>query len=406
MRCGLLGEHLSHSYSPLIHSYWGEYTYELFDKKPEELDLFLKSGEFLGINVTAPYKKAVIPYCSQLTQEAKRLGAVNTIVQTNDGLIGHNTDFFGFSYMLKKSGLQVCGKKVLVLGSGGAAAAVLGVLSDAGANAINISRKGDQNYGNLHNHQDARIIVNATPVGMYPNTGFSPLNLRQFPHLEGVLDVIYNPARTQLLMDAEELGIPTMNGLWMLVAQAKEAAEWFSSKNIHEEQIEAVYSALCQRLQNIVLIGMPGCGKSLIGKSLATLTGKTFVDTDLLIEAQAGKKIADIFREDGEIFFRNLETQVIQEVGKKSGLVIATGGGCVCRPENYQLLHQNGAIVWLQRNIELLETTGRPLSQCTELSQMYEVRKTLYEQFADHKVMNDSTPEHAAQQITALEVRK
>lgn len=406
MRCGLLGEHLSHSYSPLIHSYLGEYTYELFDKKPEELDSFLKGGEFFGINVTAPYKKAVFPYCSQLTEEAKRLGAVNTIVQTSDGLIGHNTDFFGFSYMLKKSGLQVSGKKVLVLGSGGAAAAVLGVLTDAGANVVNISRKGDNNYNNLHKHLDAKIIVNATPVGMYPSTGFTPLDLRQFPHLEGVLDVIYNPARTQLLMDAEELGIRTMNGLWMLVAQAKEAAEWFSSKIIHEEQIETVYTALCQRLQNIVLIGMPGCGKSLIGKTLATLTGKTFVDTDLLIEERSGKKIADIFHEDGETFFRKLETQIIQEVGKKSGLVIATGGGCVCRPENYQPLHQNATIVWLQRNIELLETAGRPLSQGIELSQMYEVRKALYEQFADHKVMNDSTPEHAAQQIAALEVRK
>lgn len=406
MRCGLLGEHLLHSYSPLIHSYFGEYTYELFDKKPEELESFLKDGAFLGINVTAPYKKVVLPYCSQLTGEAKRLGAVNTIVRTSDGLIGHNTDFFGFSYMLKKSGLQVSGKKVLVLGSGGAAAAVLGVLTDAGAKVIVISRKGETNYGNLHKHQDARIIVNATPVGMYPNTGFSPLNLGQFPHLEGVLDVIYNPARTQLLMDAEELGIPTMNGLWMLVAQAKEAAEWFSSKYIHEEQIETVYTALCQQLQNLVLIGMPGCGKSRIGKTLAALTGKTFVDTDLLIEARSGKKIADIFRDDGEIFFRGLETQIIQEVGKKSGLVIATGGGCVCRPENYQLLHQNGTIVWLQRNIRLLETADRPLSQGIELSQMYEFRKALYEQFADHKVMNDSTPEHAAQQIAALEVRK
>lgn len=406
MRCGLLGEHLSHSYSPLIHKYFGEYSYEFFDKKPEELDPFLKGGDFFGINVTAPYKKAVLPYCSHLTGEAKRLGAVNTIVRTSDGLIGHNTDFFGFSYMLRKSGLQVSDKKVLVLGSGGAAAAVLGVLKDAGANIVNISRRGDSNYGNLHKHQDARIIVNATPVGMYPNTGFTPLDLRQFPHLEGVLDVIYNPARTQLLMDAEELDIPATNGLWMLIAQAKEAAEWFSSKNIHDEQIVSVYTALCQQLQNIVLIGMPGCGKSRIGKTLATLTGRPFVDTDLLIEARAGKKIADIFREDGEMFFRNLETQVIQEVGKKSGLVIATGGGCVCRPENYQLLHQNGIIVWLQRNIKLLESTGRPLSQCIELSLLYEVRKALYEQFADRKVMNDSTPEHAARQIAALEVPK
>lgn len=406
MRCGLLGEHLSHSYSPLIHSYWGKYSYELFEKKPGELAAFLCEEDFTGINVTAPYKKSVIPYCSKLTAEAERLGAVNTIVRKSEGLIGHNTDYFGFSYMLKKSSLQVAGKKVLVLGSGGAAAAVVGVLKDAGANVLTISRSGENNYQNLYVHSDAAIIVNATPVGMYPNTGESPLTLDCFPHLEGVLDVIYNPARTKLLMDAERMGIKTMNGLWMLVAQAKEAAQWFVSEPIDDRLIEAVHSKLQQKLCNIVLIGMPGCGKTTVGKALSALTGKAFVDTDELIEAKTGTKIADIFRDGGELLFRDLETGTIRDVGQKSGLIISTGGGCVIRSENYPLLHQNASIVWLQRDLELLQTSGRPLSLGNDLSKMYESRKTLYERFADYAIPNDRSPEYAAQQIAALEAER
>lgn len=406
MRCGLLGEHLSHSYSPLIHSYWGKYSYELFDKKPEELAAFLCEGDFTGINVTAPYKKSVIPYCSKLTAEAERLGAVNTIVRKSDGLIGHNTDYFGFSYMLKKSGLQVAGKKVLVLGSGGAAAAVIGVLEDAGAYTITISRTGENNYQNLHIHSDAAIIVNATPVGMYPNTGESPLILDYFPQLEGVLDVIYNPARTQLLMDAESMGIKTMNGLWMLVAQAKEAAQWFVSEPIDDQLIESIHFKLQQKLSNIVLVGMPGCGKTTVGKALSALIGKTFVDTDELIEAKTSKRIADIFCDNGEVIFRDLESSIIREVGKESGLIIATGGGSVLRSENYPLLHQNASIVWLQRDLELLQTSGRPLSLGTNLFHMYESRKSLYERFADYTISNDRSPEYTAQQIAALEAER
>lgn len=404
MCCGLLGNHLSHSYSPQIHSYLGDYSYTLFDKDPDILGDFLQYGDFTGINVTAPYKKAVIPYCSSLSDAAEKLGAVNTIVRNTDGtLTGHNTDYFGFSYMLQRSGLDVCGKKVLILGNGGAAAAVRGVLSDEGAITVTISRSGENNYKNLHLHAEASLIVNATPVGMYPNTGTSPIDLAQFTQLEGVLDIIYNPARTHLLMDAEQLGIQTMNGLWMLIAQAKEASEWFASRKLPDDIIVDVYQKLSRQLENLVLIGMPGGGKSTVGKILAEMTGKTFVDTDKQIIQLAGKSIAEIFREDGEDHFRQLETEILRKYGKESGLVIATGGGCVTRKENYPLLHQNGKIIWLQRDIPKLPTAGRPLSKQCNLQEMYAQRQSLYQAFADQIVSNDSTPEQAAAAIAAME---
>ena len=239
MRCGLLGRTLGHSYSPQIHRLLGDYEYDLFEKEPEEVASFLKSGDFTGLNVTIPYKKAVIPCLDALSPAAQALGAVNTIVRRADGtLFGHNSDYFGFAYLVRQSGLDVAGKKALVLGSGGASNTVVAVLKALGAEPVVISRSGENNYGNLSRHADASLIVNATPVGMYPNTGVSPVDLRQFPRLEGVLDVVYNPARTQLLLDAEALGLPCANGLWMLVAQAKESAEYFTG---------AVYGA-CLRL--------------------------------------------------------------------------------------------------------------------------------------------------------------
>lgn len=404
MRCGLLGNHLSHSYSPLIHSYLGDYSYTLFDKDPNALAEFLQHGDFTGINVTAPYKKAVIPYCSSLSIAAEKLGAVNTIIRNADGtLTGHNTDYFGFSYLLQRSGIKVCDKKVLVLGSGGAAAAVFGVLTDEGAQSVIISRNGENNFKNLHLHADASLIVNATPVGMYPNTGTSPIDLTQFPQLEGVLDIIYNPARTQLLMDAERLGIQTLNGLWMLVAQAKEASEWFTSRKLSNDSIADVYAKLTSQLENIVLIGMPGCGKSTVGKILAQMTGKNFIDTDEEVIRLAGKSIEQIFSEDGEEHFRQLETETLRKCGKESGLVIATGGGCVTQKENYPLLHQNSKIIWLQRDILKLPTIGRPLSVQYSLQEMYAERKGLYQAFADQVISNDSTPEQAAAAIASME---
>lgn len=400
MRCGLLGRHLSHSYSPQIHNMLGHYDYRLFEIEPEDLSEFLLAKDFDGINVTIPYKKDVIPYCDVLTPQASAIGAVNTIIKASDGrLIGHNTDYSGFSYLLHISGLSVNGKKVLVLGSGGAASTVSTVLKEANANPVIISRSGENHYGNLHLHHDAAIIVNTTPVGMYPNNGQSPIELSHFPKLEGVLDLIYNPARTAILLEAEKRGIVAQNGLSMLIAQAKESAEWFTGNKIKDTLISKIHSVLQKEMQNIVLIGMPGCGKSTIGTLLARECDREFVDTDTLIAAKAGKSIPQIFAEDGEPAFRKLETEVLTDISKRSNLVIATGGGCVTIPENYPLIHQNGQIVWLQRDISVLPTEGRPLSQSQRLTEMYKTRTPLYKAFADLIVSNDASPEIAVNTI-------
>ena len=400
MQCGLLGRKLGHSYSPQIHNLLGDYSYVLFEKEPDELENFLKNGDFSGLNVTIPYKKEVIPYLSELSPTAQKMGCVNTVLRRSDGtLYGHNTDYFGFTSLVRHAGLSVAGKKVLVLGSGGASNTAVAALKDLGASPVVISRSGENNYGNLHLHRDAAAIVNATPVGMYPNTGVSPIDLKLFPHLEGVLDVIYNPARTQLLLDAEKLGIPRENGLWMLVAQAKEAAEVFTGGKISDEVIEKIYRELSHQMKNIVLIGMPGCGKTTIGALLAEKLGRTLADADEKIISLAGKSIPEIFAQDGEPTFRDWETQALTELGKQSGLVIATGGGCVTQKRNYPLLHQNGYLVWLERDCSVLPTDGRPLSQANDLGKMYAARKPLYEAFADIRVENTDTPEETAQQI-------
>lgn len=400
MQCGLLGRKLGHSYSPQIHNLLGDYSYVLFEKEPEELENFLKNGDFSGLNVTIPYKKEVIPYLSELSPTAQKMGCVNTVLRRSDGtLYGHNTDYFGFTSLVRHAGLSVAGKKVLVLGSGGASNTAVAALKDLGASPVVISRSGENNYGNLYLHRDAAAIVNATPVGMYPNTGVSPIDLALFPHLEGVLDVIYNPARTQLLLDAEKLGIPRENGLWMLVAQAKEAAEVFTGEKISDEVIEKIYRRLSHQMKNIVLIGMPGCGKSTIGTLLAEKLGRTLADADEKIISLAGKSIPDIFAQDGEPTFRDWETKALTELGKQSGLVIATGGGCVTQKRNYPLLHQNGYLVWLERDCSVLPTDGRPLSQANDLGKMYAVRKPLYEAFADIRVENTGTPEETVQKI-------
>ncbi|MBQ7329493.1 MAG: AAA family ATPase [Oscillospiraceae bacterium] len=400
MKCGLLGRTLGHSYSPQIHSYLGDYPYTLFEKEPEDVGSFLKNGDFTAINVTIPYKKDVMPYCAELTDCAKKMGAVNTIVRRTDGaLIGHNTDYFGLHYTFNRMGLSLTGKKVLVLGSGGASVTTVIVLKELGANVVIISRTGENNYTNLHLHRDAAVIVNTTPVGMYPNAGVSPVDLDMFPSLEGVLDIIYNPARTKLLLDAAERNIPCENGLWMLVAQAKEAAEWFTGTKISDDVIPEIYDKMCKRMENIVLIGMPGCGKSTIGKLLAQELNREFIDADAEIVNEAGMSIPEIFETQGEEGFRKIEMQVLTKLGQKSCLVIATGGGCVTKAENYPLLHQNGTIYWIKRDIASLPTDGRPLSQAGKLEQMYKVRKPLYEQFADCAVSNDNCPGDAVAKI-------
>ena len=399
MKCGLLGRKLGHSYSPQIHAFLGEYAYTLFEKEPEDIEGFLKNGDFTAINVTIPYKKAVIPYCDKLSDCARRMNAVNTIVRQPDGtLLGHNTDYFGFSSMIKRSGLDPKGKKAIVLGNGGASNTAVIALKDMGAEVVVISHK-ENTTENLLAHSNAKLIVNATPVGMYPNNGQSPVDLSLFHQLDGVLDMIYNPVRTKLLMDAEDRGLIAENGLWMLVAQAKEAAEWFCGQSLSDALIQTIHTELSLGMENIALIGMPGCGKSHIGRILAKRLGKEFVDADMLIEELAGTSIPQIFAQSGEDGFRALETEALRQLGKRSGLVIATGGGCITRTVNYSLLHQNSRIIWIQRDIHALPTEGRPLSLPGQLQTMYEVRKPLYEAFSDHTITNETTPEDAAERI-------
>ena len=399
MKCGLLGRKLGHSYSPQIHAHLGDYPYDLFEKEPEEVEEFLRNGDFTAINVTIPYKQTVIPFCAELSPMARRIGAVNTLVRRQDGsLIGHNTDYFGFLSTVRRTGLDPSGKKVLIIGSGGASKPAIAVMEELGANVTVISHK-ENTPETLARHSDCAVLVNATPVGMYPNVGVSPVDLSLFPHLEGVIDMIYNPARTKLLLDAEARGLVAENGLRMLVAQAKEAAEWFTGRPIGDDVIETIHRQLKTQMENIILIGMPGCGKSTVGKLLAQRLGRSFVDADSRIVDAAGMSIPEIFAHSGEEGFRQIETQVLSDLGMRSGLVIATGGGCVTRERNYPLLHQHGTCVWLTRDLAKLPTDGRPLSKNGKLEQMYQIRKPLYERFADVIVCNDAAAEDCAAMI-------
>lgn len=401
MQCGLLGRTLGHSYSPMIHSLLADYRYDLFPTEPEALDAFVRSGEWNGLNVTIPYKKTVVPYCAELSDTAAKLGSVNTLVRRADGsLFGANTDYDGFRYLVRKSGIPVSGRKALVLGSGGASVTVCAVLHDLGAASVTvISRTGRDNYDNLDRHADAQLIVNTTPLGMYPNTGAAAVDLRRFPRCEGVFDIIYNPARTELLMQAEALGIACAGGLAMLVAQARRSAELFTGAAIADEALLAVEHAVHARLENIVLIGMPGSGKSTVAAALGEALGREVVECDACIEARAGCTIPELFARGGEDAFRRLETETLRELGKRSGIILSTGGGCVTRPENYPLLHQNGTIFWLLRDLSRLPSKGRPLSERESAASMFARREPLYARFADVTVGNDRTVPETVEEI-------
>lgn len=400
-QCGLLGRTLGHSYSPMIHGLFGGYAYDLFEVEPEQLASFLQQENFHGLNVTIPYKTAVIPYCHTLSPRALEVGSVNTILRQPDGtLFGDNTDVLGFAEMVERSGQSVKDKKVLVLGSGGASLSVCHVLREKEAGEIVvISRTGEHHYGNLERHKDAKMIVNTTPVGMYPKTGEAAIELSQFPSCEVVFDLIYNPARTKLMQDAEKLGIASFGGLSMLVGQARAASELFVEKSIEASRSDAVLGTLRAKMENIILIGMPGCGKTTVGRRLAERLERDFVDADLAVEQEAGMSIPEIFAKEGEDGFRQRETEVLQHLGKQSSLVISTGGGCVTREENYVPLHQNGILVFLERDLALLERDGRPLSQNADLEALLKTRLPLYEHFADIRVENHGEADEVATRI-------
>lgn len=401
---GLIGRKLGHSYSPQIHSFLGDYRYNIYEMEEEDVKTFLDKREFNAINVTIPYKKTVMPFLDNVDDSAVKIGSVNTIVKKADGtLTGYNTDYYGFTYMLKKGGIDVTGRKVLVLGDGGASVTVQSVIRDLGAKEIVVaSLYAEPHYDQLDPHFDSDVIINATPVGMYPHNLETLVDLDNFKNLSGVADVIYNPKRTQLILDAEKRGIKNISGLYMLAAQAKKAAEYFFNKEYEESIIDVIVEKLSFELTNIVLVGMPGCGKTTVGKVLAEHYSRKLIDMDAIIVEKAGKPIPQIFEEQGEPGFRKIESEVAKEVGKEKELVISTGGGVIVTPENHDALRQNATVVFINRDIDVLPTDGRPLSQKNNLHEMYKKRLPLYRSICHQEVDGNGTVEEVAERIEDL----
>lgn len=389
-KAGLIGRKLGHSYSKRIHRMFGEYEYDLCEVEEGQLEALIRSGKYDGFNVTIPYKKTVMKYCDELSDRAKEIGSVNTILCKEDGkIIGDNTDAYGFSYMIQSAGIQIKGRKCLVLGSGGASLTVQAVLKEQGAaEIIVVSRNGVNNYDNIDKQYDSHVIVNTTPVGMYPNNGKTLLDLQHFTNCVGVLDLIYNPYRTQLVLDAIERKIPAAGGMGMFVAQAKRASELFQDKQICEKQMKDVLKKITEESLNTILIGMPGSGKTFIGKKIAKKTGKQFIDIDEKIVEQEKMSIPKIFEQKGEDYFRAVETEVLKKYCACSGMVISTGGGIVTRERNKSVIRQNGKVIWIQREINHLETDGRPLSQKGSLEELYHSRKSAYKKWSDEVYCN------------------
>lgn len=400
MEYGLLGEKLGHSFSPQIHRALAGYDYQLLPTPPEAVEDLFARRAFQGLNVTIPYKQTVIPLCDEIDPRAAAIGAVNTVVNRGGRLTGYNTDIDGFLHLARRAEVDMAGKKVVILGSGGTSRTARAAAGELGAREIvTISRRGADNYQNLSRHADAQVLINTTPVGMYPRCGQAAVSLDSFPALEGVLDVVYNPLRTALILAAEERGLPCSGGLPMLVAQAWRAAELFTGAPIPEGRVEEVLQELTAAQRNVVLIGMPGCGKTTVGRRLAERLGKDFVDLDEEIVRRAGTSIPEIFAREGEVGFRERESALVRDFGARTGLVISTGGGVVTRPENRAPLRQNGVIFHLRRDPAALPTDGRPLSQATAPEELWRRREPLYAAFADRAIDNNGPLEETLEQI-------
>ena len=397
MEYGLIGQKLGHSFSKPIHEALAGYRYDLMPLPDEDAArAFLAARDFKAVNVTIPYKQVALACCDEVDEKAAAIGAVNTVVNRNGRLYGWNTDYAGFLYMTKRAGIEFANRTVLLLGTGGTSRTVSAVARDAGAKEVLLAsrsgRSGALTYAGAMERKDVEVVVNVSPAGMYPNNGECLVDLTAFPKLEAVADVVYNPFQTALLRQAEELGVRNTNGLSMLVAQAKYAAEYFLNEKIPDEKIEPIYRDLRAKQANLVLIGMPSCGKTSLGKACAKLLGKRFVDLDVEIERQEGRPISQILAPGKETYFRDVESRVTAQFAKESGQVLSTGGGVVLREENVAALRQNGVVVYIDRPLQNLQPGGnRPLSQSREaLAAQYAVRAPLYEKACHAKVTNDA----------------
>ncbi|MBQ8337802.1 MAG: shikimate dehydrogenase [Oscillospiraceae bacterium] len=403
MNYGLLGEKLGHSFSKEIHAKLFDYEYQLCEIKRDNFDSFMKQKAFKAVNVTIPYKEQIIPYLDFVDETAKKIGAVNTVVNKDGRLYGYNTDYLGMRALILKNGIDLENKKMLVLGSGGTSKTAFAVAESLGAKEVyRVSRSGRDGcitYEDAQNiHADAEIIINTTPCGMYPNINTATVDVSKFKSLSGVIDAVYNPLNSKLVCDAKARGIKAVGGLYMLVAQAAYAAEYFTGKSVPSEKIDEIYKEMFSLKQNIVLIGMPGSGKSTIGKLLAEALGMQFVDTDEVIVKNEGKAIPDIFAELGEERFRDMESAAVLEVAGLQHTVIATGGGAVLRKENVKLLRENGRIYFIDRPLSsIVATSDRPLSSNREaLEKRYNERYDIYCESADvHLKAGDDVCENA-----------
>ena len=407
MRYGLIGEKLGHSFSKDIHERIADYTFDLIPLSKEEFKTFMEKKEFTALNVTIPYKKDVIPYLDEMDEHAKAIGAVNTIVNRDGKLKGYNTDFTGFLYMVKKHNVHMEGKKVLIIGNGGASAAIQAVVQHESAGSMVIvdvvPGNGAISYDEMFSsHLDAEIIINTSPIGMYPRIGNAPIDISMFHKCEAVLDVIYNPILTRLCFEAQEMDIKRVNGLEMLIAQAKQSVEFFLDKSIDDQIIDDIYQDMLRERCNIVLIGMPSAGKTTIGKMLENRMQKEFIDLDDIIIEKAGKSIPEIFEESGEAGFRAIETEAAIEVSKLNNKIIATGGGTIKHKVNMDYLRQNGITIFIDREVDKLISSdpNRPLSKSTDaLEKMHAERLPLYQKYAAYVAVNNSDIESTVTEI-------
>lgn len=406
MTYGCIGKTLKHSFSKIIHNLLNSYDYTLTELSEEEVGNFMKRAEFNAINVTIPYKETVIPYLYSIDENAKAIGSVNTVVNRGGLLFGYNTDFFGMSMLIKKAGISLLGKKVLILGTGGTSKTAYAVsISEGAKEVIKASRNakcGALLYTDVYKlHSDAEIIINTTPVGMYPDISSSPIDISKFPNLSGVIDAIYNPLSTPLILSAKERNIPAIGGLYMLVAQGVRASEIFLNTTYPKSKIDEIYDKILSEKQNIVLIGMPSSGKSTVGKIIAELTSREYIDTDDMIKDVTGVQINEIFRLNGEKHFRDLETEAILSASAKSGVVIATGGGVPLKYENIFALRENGIIYFIDRPLEnLIPTSDRPTASTKDaIKKRYDERYGIYLESADYVISADVSSEEVAQKI-------